>query len=70
LAGHESVQLIISFPAIREILKKEIYGSDKENPRSIENKVQVNRAGMTTCENANAKDSICTCDRIMSWRSG
>jgi hypothetical protein len=35
------VQLIVFFGAIREILKKEIYGADKENLVRDENKRRV-----------------------------
>jgi hypothetical protein len=41
LASNKRVQLIVFFGAIREILKKEIYGGDKENFRSDENKSRV-----------------------------
>jgi hypothetical protein len=41
LAGGGYVQLIVSFGAIREILKKEIYGADKRNFTGDENKRRV-----------------------------
>ena len=41
LASEDRVQLIVFFGAIREILKKEIYGVDKQNLRRDENKSRV-----------------------------
>jgi hypothetical protein len=45
LADRRRVQLIVFFSAIREILKKEIYGLDKQNLRRDENKSRVPGAG-------------------------
>ena len=41
LATGGRVQLIVFFGAIREILKREIYGGDKQNFRRDENKSRV-----------------------------
>ena len=65
------VQLIVFFAAIREILKREIYGADKQWSCFNENKGPISRIGMRLRRILNPSNSVCEYrfmrSRVYEW---